>query len=586
MVKKIMISLFLISLAYSAQPSIQSSLLHVNHETIELLQVQGTDTTEEMVCTCLPEDDVILETEDDTPPFENEEECADAFSIVVTCEGDNCTVTDTSDTIDFEVDCDSEDQCLTDINLNVVNSAPEVETELAIPVFLQQDESDDGSCLEEVHATITCEDGGDCSITDDSEEFDFEVVSNEDGILDVIVVDSDMEAEECSEEVTVTITCDGESCVVSDDSSTYDLSVDEDDIEITDIDVDSDNEPVEAECVEDVVVTITCTDGICVASDDSDNYDVSLSDDSGDELVLDVVEVGLEGEDCTEIAQLDIECDGGVCVVDDDTSAADAIATVDEVIEIVDEDEDDDEESEEDLDDEEEILEDLDDAEEENEDDNDFAEESEDIDDIEEAAEDLDDNDEITEDVDDNLPIIDTDDEATEDLDDAENEIEDLDDEANENEDDNDDEEELEDMDDPMEEIEDQDDDEEIVEDEDDDEEAIEDLDDPEEECEEGTDEVHLTIECTDGVDCDVSDDSDEYDFVVTNVGDDQIDIVLLPEGLDESECTETVTVTMSCDGEGCEVESNSDSYDLGIEDNTLVAQEIDTPTFLSLQSN
>jgi hypothetical protein len=69
-------------------------------------------------------------------------------------------------------------------------------------------------------------------------------------------------------------------------------------------------------------------------------------------------------------------------------------------------------------------------------------------------------------------------------------------------------------------------------------------------------------------------------------VGDDQIDIVLLPEGLEESECTETVTVTMSCDGEGCEVESNSESYDLGIEDNTLIAQEIDAPSFLSLPGN
>lgn len=584
-----MISLFLISLAYSAQTSIQSSLLHTNHKTTELLQVQGTDTTEEMVCLCLPEDDVVLETEDETPPFESEEECADAFSIVVTCEGDNCTVTDTSDTIDFEVDCDSEDQCLTDINLDVVNSAPEIETDLVIPVFLQQDESDDGSCLEEVHATITCEEGGDCSIIDDSEEFDFEVISNEDGVLDVVVIDSDIEVEECSEEVTVTITCDGESCVVSDDSSTYDLSLDEEDIdtENSDIEIDADAEPVDAECLEDVVVTITCTDGICVATDDSDNYDVSLSDDSGDELVLDVVEVGLEGEDCTEIAQLDVECDGGVCVVDDDTSVADITATVDEVEENVDEDEDDDEEAEEDLDDEEEILEDIDDKDEEAEDDNDFAEESEDVDDNEEAAEDLDDNDEDVEDADDNLSdTIDTEDEVTEDLDDADNEIEDLDDEANENEDANDDEEETEDMDDPLEEIEDLDDNEEAAEDEDDDKEVAEDEDDTEEECEEETDEVHLIIECIDGVDCDVSDDSEEYDFVVTNVGDDQIDIVLLPEGLDESECTETVTVTMSCDGEGCEVESNSDSYDLGIVDNTLLAQEIDAPTFLSLQSN
>lgn len=458
--------------------------------------------------------------------------------------------------------------------------------------FLQQDEEDDGSCLEEVHAIITCEDDGDCSITDDSEEFDFEVVSNEDGILDVIVVDSDIEAEECSEEVTVTITCDGETCVVSDNSDSYDLSVDDqivetedDTIEVDDMEpVDDDMEPVEGECLEDVIVTIICTDGICVASDDSDNYDVSLSDSSGDELILDVVEVGLEDGECNEIAQLDVQCDDGICVVDDDTSSADATAVVD--VEVEDEDDDDEDEAEEDLDDEEEIIEDLDDDEEVNEDDNDLAEEIEDIDDTEEAAEDLDDAEEASEDTDDNIPIeIVTEDELTEDLDDEDNENEDIDDTSNDTEDDNDELEELEDADDPMESIEDDDDFEEMIEDEDDDEEAIEDLDD-EEECEENTDEVHLTIECIDGVDCDVSDDSDEYDFVVTNVGDDQIDIVLLPEGLEESECTETVTVTMSCDGEGCEVESNSESYDLGIEDNSLIAQEIDAPSFLSLRSN
>ncbi|OMJ78005.1 hypothetical protein SteCoe_22288 [Stentor coeruleus] len=143
MVKKVMIAVFLISLTYSAQAIVESFLLHGNHKITELLQVQKIDTTEVMVCTCLPED-IVLETEDEIPPFESEEECAEAFSIVVTCEGDNCTVTDTSDTIDFDVDCDSEDECLTDINLEVVNSATEAETEteLVNPVFLQKYETD------------------------------------------------------------------------------------------------------------------------------------------------------------------------------------------------------------------------------------------------------------------------------------------------------------------------------------------------------------------------------------------------------------------------------------------------------------
>lgn len=66
---------------------------------------------------------------------------------------------------------------------------------------------------------------------------------------------------------------------------------------------------------------------------------------------------------------------------------------------------------------------------------------------------------------------------------------------------------------------------------------------------------MDLTTEYIDWINCEDSDDNDEYGFVVTNAGDDHIDIALLPKGLDESECTEIVK--MSCDWEGCDLESN-----------------------------
>lgn len=515
-------------------------------------------------------------------------------------------------------------------------------SEVELPVFLQQDEEDDGSCLEEVHATITCDEGGDCSIVDDSKEFDFEVVSNDDGVINVNVVDNDIDPEECTEEVTVTIACDGEDCVITDNSSTYELDVEEEEIddEVGTIVVDEDIEPVEAECIEDVVVTINCVDGKCDVTDDSEYFDISLYDESGDEIVLIVNEVGLEDGECTDTAELLVECDNGECAVDDDTDLADATATVSElvvidangdVIEIEeddnDEDLDDEEEAEEDLDDEEEAFEDLDDNEELDEDDNDLAEAAEDTDDAEEAAEDLDDADEIAEDsddtdhifedmddtsenvedVDDKLPVSETDeleptededdsDDDVEDIDDSEESTEDLDDEDNADEDsddteeitedENDDEEKVEDIDDVMETIEDDDDVDEATEDEDDDEEAIEDLDDGIVVCVPTTEEVHVTVECIDGVDCDITDDSENYDFVVTNIGDDVIDITVVPDDLDPNDCTETVTVTMSCDEEGCNVTSNSETYDLGVLDNTVVTEEIAAPSFLSLHTN
>ncbi|OMJ82134.1 hypothetical protein SteCoe_17253 [Stentor coeruleus] len=569
MVHRVLIAFLLISLSYSANISVQSTLEHLEHKAIDFLQGK---------------------------PLENSY-----------------------------------------IKEQFVSGS-----EVELPVFLQQDEEDDGSCLEEVHATITCDEGGDCSIIDDSEEFDFDVVSNEDGVLNVNVIDNDIDPDECTEEVTVSIACDGEDCVITDNSTTYELDVEEEEIDDEDgtIDVDEDIEPVEAECIEDVVVTINCVDGECDVTDDSDYFDISLSDTSGDEIVLVVNEVGLEDGECTDTAELLVECDNGECAVDDDTDLADATAVVSDLVVVdengdvveVDEDEaeedlDDEEEAEEDLDDEEHEAEDLDDDEELTEDDNDLAEAAEDTDDAAEAAEDLDDADEAVEDtddtnhifedmddtseniedVDDNLPVSSTDTlEATEDVDDPDNIVEDVDDseestedlddadhagedsnDADElNEDDNDDEEAVEDLDDVNETIEDSDDADEAVEDEDDDEEAVEDEDDGEVVCVPTTEEVHVTVECIDGIDCDITDDSENYDFVVTNVGDDVIDITVVPDDLDSNDCTETVTVTMSCDEEGCNVTSDNETYDLGVLDNTVVTEEVAAPSFLSLHTN
>lgn len=118
MVSRTLIAVFLLYTCTALKVSVQTLLMHSRHEGFSLVQLN--DDEDYMVCTCLPEADALIVI-DEEEAYESEEECLESYTITIECSGDDCTVTDTSDTIDFAIDTDSVEQCLEEIKLEVVD---------------------------------------------------------------------------------------------------------------------------------------------------------------------------------------------------------------------------------------------------------------------------------------------------------------------------------------------------------------------------------------------------------------------------------------------------------------------------------
>ena len=131
MVNRTLIAILLLATCHAAQVTVQNLLQHSLHKSSNLLQIQD-DSEDYMVCTCLPEADALI-VADNEEAYESEEECEEDFTISIICMGDDCTVTDTSDTIDFEIDTDSVEQCLEEIKLDVVDDPVEEVVEDFLP---------------------------------------------------------------------------------------------------------------------------------------------------------------------------------------------------------------------------------------------------------------------------------------------------------------------------------------------------------------------------------------------------------------------------------------------------------------------
>lgn len=174
------------------------------------LEVEETTTEEElitrdtsaasfegMVCVCMSSDEVDFKELDgdengeddevdvevdeefymneDGSPFEDESECADNIVITLECVGNDCVITDSSNTVNFEMQTVSLDECLDEIDLVVVDQPDENAEEECNYDGVTIDCSSDTctvtdttgtvsqECLDELEALLNCE-GDDCSV--------------------------------------------------------------------------------------------------------------------------------------------------------------------------------------------------------------------------------------------------------------------------------------------------------------------------------------------------------------------------------------------------------------------------------------
>ena len=151
-------------------------------------RVAGQESHDGMVCVCMSSDEVDFKELDgdengeddevdvevdedyymneDGSPFEDESECEEAVEITLECSGNDCVVTDSSDSINFEIQTVSLDECLDEIDLVVVDQIEEGECDISDVTIV----CTDGVCVVTDNLGEDCEnvsvecDGDECTV--------------------------------------------------------------------------------------------------------------------------------------------------------------------------------------------------------------------------------------------------------------------------------------------------------------------------------------------------------------------------------------------------------------------------------------